>query len=78
MARRHQQRADASHASDGEALRQVDLSHLRLQDMTPAERAEMRRRYHDFVRHFGGGAAPGPAPAPKRPRRRRWQPGAKR
>jgi hypothetical protein len=36
---------------DDEDLHQADLSHLRLADMTPAQKAEMRRRYLDFVRH---------------------------
>ena len=32
-----------------EDLRQADLSHLRIEDMTDAQRAELRRRYNDFV-----------------------------
>ena len=35
-----------------EDLQQADLSHLRLNDMTPAQKAEMRRRYVDFVRRL--------------------------
>ena len=34
-------------------LRQCDLSHLRVQEMTPERCAELKRRYHRFVRHFG-------------------------
>ena len=34
-------------------LEQADLSSLRLQDMTPAQRAELLRRYTAFVKHFG-------------------------
>jgi hypothetical protein len=30
-------------------LRQADLSNLMVQDMTPAQKAEMRRRYAEFV-----------------------------
>ena len=32
-----------------EDLRQADLSHLRVEDMTEAQRAELKRRYEDFV-----------------------------
>ncbi len=35
-----------------EDLQQADLSHLRLNDMTAAQKAEMRRRYVDFVRRL--------------------------
>jgi hypothetical protein len=80
MARQHKQSDGAAVAITPEQLRQVDLSHLRLQDMTPEQRAELRRRYDDFVRHFGAGgiAAPAPAPEPKKkPRLRKWTPGAK-
>jgi len=31
-----------------ETLAQADLSHLRLQDMTPEQRAELRRRYGEL------------------------------
>jgi len=44
--------------------------------MSPAERAELRRRYDDFVRHFGGGTSR--HSAPKKSRLRKWAPGAKR
>jgi len=77
MARRqkHRNRADAS--DEGE-LRQADLSHLHLQDMTPDQRAELRRRYDDFVRHFGrDGMAPSRYPEPPAPRLRKWTPGSK-
>jgi len=58
-------------------LRQADLSNLRVQDMTPEQRAELRRRYADFVRHFD--CAPPSAAPPKagRKRIRKWMPGAK-
>jgi hypothetical protein len=35
-----------------EDLHQADFSHLRLNDMTAAQKAEMRRRYVDFVRRL--------------------------
>ena len=51
-----------------EELRQTDLSHLRLADMTAEQKAEMRRRYVDFVRRLakppaGPRRRTGPAPA---------------
>jgi len=56
-------------------LQQADLSHLRLQDMTPSERAELKRRYEQFVGHFrGAGSARRPA-AVKPQRIRKWTPG---
>ncbi len=39
--------------SDDE-LRQADLSHLRIDQMTPEQKAEMRRRYDEFVRSVAG------------------------
>ena len=70
-------RKDAEKAPEAKSqvLHQADLSHLRLQDMTPSERAELKRRYEHFVRHFrGAGASPRIATA--KPRRiRKWTPG---
>lgn len=34
-------------------LRQADLSNLSVRQMTPAQRAELRRRYDAFVAKFG-------------------------
>ncbi|HXZ00594.1 MAG TPA: hypothetical protein VEI03_11375 [Stellaceae bacterium] len=79
MVQRRKHRGDGAAASDDAALRQADLSHLHLQDMTPPQRAELRRRYDDFVRHFGrDGMAPSRYPEPRKPRSRKWTPGAKR
>jgi hypothetical protein len=63
-----------------ETLSQADLSHLRLQDMTPEQRAELRRRYDAFVRHFGDAAPSSPAAtsAKKKSAARKWVPGTKR
>jgi hypothetical protein len=62
-------------AGRDEELHQSDLSHLRLQDMTPAQRAELKRRYEHFVRNF----EKKPAPAKKKKSQiRKWVPGAKR
>jgi hypothetical protein len=59
-----------------EELSQADLSQWRLQEMTPGQRAELRRRYDEFVRHFGT-ATPRPRhPEPVKPRIRKWQPGS--
>jgi hypothetical protein len=61
-----------------EDLRHADLSHLKLEDMTEAQRAEMRRRYADFVQRV---VKPQSAP-PKRSGDanpvRKWAPGMKR
>jgi hypothetical protein len=56
---------------DDDLLKQQDLSQLRLQEMSMAERAELVRRYEAFVQHFGAPAAP---PEPKR-KIRKWVPG---
>ena len=51
-------------------LRQADLSHLSITEMTPAQRAELKRRYSHFVENFGPAPAKGgkdaPAPKPKK------------
>jgi hypothetical protein len=64
---------------DEDELRQTDLSELRIHEMTPAQRAELKRRYQDFVRHFDAVLVP-PAVAPKAHDKpiRKWVPGAKR
>ena len=51
-------------------LRQRDLSRLRLQEMSQAERAELLRRYADFVDHFRVGEK-----EPKPQKVRKWVPG---
>jgi hypothetical protein len=57
-------------------LRQADLTHLRLQEMTPRQRAELRRRYDHFIRHFGAdGAASAGYVAQKRVKK--WVPGVR-
>jgi len=79
MTRRHRNTGSGDPAagpSNVETLRQADLSHLRLQDMTPGQRAELRRRYDDFIRHFGHPAAGPTATAPKG-RVKKWMPAAK-
>ena len=66
-------------ARDELELRQADLSHLRLQDMTPGQRAELRRRYEHFVRQCQTGDRPSAARAAKPAHRLpKWVPGAKR
>ena len=52
-------------------LYQQDLSHLRLQEMSPAERAELRRRYALFIAHFGTQKTAAAPPPPVR----KWVPG---
>src|SRR5277367_6463921 len=51
-------------------LVQADLSHLRIQEMRPVERAELLRRYADFISHFRVGEVPS---LPKKIRK--WVPG---
>jgi hypothetical protein len=71
---RHPQDADHPATAERQTLHQADLSHLRLQDMTPSERAELKRRYEQFVRHFRG-AAPATRTAAAKPQRiRKWTP----
>lgn len=63
---------------DGESdLEHADLTHLRLQEMTPSQRAELRRRYDLFVRHFGGTGAAAPKLPERKQRVTKWVPGAK-
>ena len=56
-------------------LRQADLSGLSLKEMTPAQRAEMRRRLDVFVEAFAGRTRP--SPEPEKPNVRKWVPGMK-
>ena len=59
-------------------LKQRDLSNLSVEQMSAAERAELRRRYEAFVRVMGW-APEVPSRAAVNPRRaRRWVPGAPR
>ena len=61
-------------AQQDRPLAQQDLTHLRLQEMSPQERAELRRRYAAFIAHFGTTAA-APRPPAAVPRVRKWVPG---
>jgi hypothetical protein len=54
-------------------LRQRDFSCLSIDEMSSAERAELLRRYSDFVGHFRVGDPP---PEPPKPTRK-WVPGEK-
>ncbi len=64
---------------DEEELSQADLSQLRLQEMTPLQRAELRRRYDRFVGHFVRTGAAASRRGLERPPRhlKKWLPGAK-
>jgi hypothetical protein len=55
-----------------EDLRNADLSNLSVDDMSPEQRAEMRRRFRDFLQNVWKAA---PA-TPSRPAKkiRRWVP----
>lgn len=62
--------------SDDE-LRQADLSHLSIREMSPAQRAELKRRYATFIANFGPASAK--LPAPKRTAKpKKWVPGKAR
>jgi len=80
MAPRHKHGAEGTEVADERTLRQADLSHLRLQDMTPDQRTELRRRYDAFVRHFGREGAPPKTSetARKKSAPGKWTPGEKR
>jgi hypothetical protein len=57
-------------------LRHADLSTLGIRDMTPAQRAELKRRYQTFVANFGPTtAAKLPGKANSKPKK--WVPGKK-
>lgn len=56
-------------------IRNADLSQLSVRDMTPAQRAELKRRYADFVANFNPTvAAKLPAGKPKS-KPKKWVPG---
>jgi len=54
-------------------LSQRDLSDKRVQDMTPAERQEMKRRFEEFVGLMKRG---GTQPATPKSQPKRWDPRA--
>ncbi|HLJ19188.1 MAG TPA: hypothetical protein VKU84_03275 [Stellaceae bacterium] len=57
-------------------LRHADLTQLSIRDMTPAQRAELKRRYTAFVTNFGPtSAAKLPGQAKSKPKK--WVPGKK-
>jgi hypothetical protein len=59
-------------------LRNSDLSQLSVREMTPAQRAELKRRYQTFVANFGPTtAAKLPAGKAKTPKPKKWVPGKK-
>ena len=64
-------------SGDDKELRQADFSTLGVHEMTPQQRAELRRRYVDFIRHFDGAAPTGASPEAGGKRVRKWVPGVK-
>jgi hypothetical protein len=64
-------------SGDDKELRQADFSTLRVHEMTPRQRAELRRRYVDFIRHFDGAAPVAVPPKMGGKRVRKWVPGVK-
>ncbi len=59
-----------------EDLRQADLSHLAIGEMTPAQRSEIRRRYADFIKRLAKPPASKPQPS-KSVATSKWLPGKK-
>jgi hypothetical protein len=60
----------------GEDLRQANLSHLTINQMTKEQRAEIRRRFEEFVAAF---AKNGPnQQITAAPKVRKWVPGMKK
>jgi len=57
-------------------LRQADLSHLQLSEMSAAQRAEIRRRYADFIKRLAKPSAVKPIPV-KPIATSAWMPGKK-
>jgi hypothetical protein len=60
-------------------LTHADLSHLTVRDMTPSQRAELKRRYATFVAAFGPTTA-AKLPAGKKAKSakpQKWVPGKK-
>ena len=60
----------------GEDLRQANLSHLTINQMTKEQRAELRRRFEEFVTAFSK-AAPNQQ-VTNAPKVRKWIPGMKK
>jgi hypothetical protein len=59
-------------------LRNADFSRLSVREMTPAQRAELKRRYAAFVANFGPAtAAKLPGGKAKTPKPKKWVPGKK-
>lgn len=58
-------------------LRHADFSHLSITEMTPAQRAELKRRYTVFVESFVPANAKLPADEKPAPKPQKWVPGKK-
>jgi hypothetical protein len=57
-------------------LHNADFSRLSVREMTPTQRAELKRRYADFVANFGPAtAAKLPGGKAKAPKPKKWVPG---
>jgi hypothetical protein len=60
----------------GDDLRQANLSHLKINEMTAEQRAEIRRRFEEFVSAF---TKSGPnQQITAAPKVRKWVPGMKK
>ncbi len=57
-------------------LRNADLSQLSIRDMSPAQRAELKRRYAAFVANFNPTTA-AKLPRAKSAKPKKWVPGKK-
>jgi hypothetical protein len=60
----------------GDELRQADLSNLTIKQMTPEQRAELRRRFEEFVAAFTKNGPP--RQVTTAPKVRKWVPGMKK
>jgi hypothetical protein len=58
-------------------LRNADLTQLSVREMTPAQRAELKRRYQTFVAAFGPTTAAKLPRGKARTKPKKWVPGKK-
>lgn len=56
-----------------EDLHQADLSGMAIKDMTPEQKAEMKRRFEEFVRAFKS-SQPGASAKKAKPKVQKWTP----
>jgi hypothetical protein len=57
-----------------EDIRNADLSNLSVRDMTPEQRAELRRRFRDFLQNVWKAGSPSASPSMPPKKVKRWVP----